>query len=201
MFVNLLTSVICAMYRTYKRLITLPDYTILTEEIEYHMDHNKKFLIEDAFWAEESRKWDFILDEHYSNVTGMDFRYTCIPQNIDKIVMRTKYLYNDKIYKYITYDINKTVPKDEKLTFSLPFSNAFLLDNDDKPVRDITEKVRRYAGPKNNFHGEDVMIKDLLYYDDETLENEYPKIKVTNIIGVSKIVNTIDGKVTDLQIS
>jgi hypothetical protein len=201
MLTNLLTSVICAIYRTYKRFVTIPDYTIIKEELEYIIDHRRKFLIDDLFWEHESRGWDTSLHEYHTDVSEHSFRNTCIPQNITKILLRTKYWYNNKNYKFITYNISEKVPKVDNISFSIPFSKAVLLDADDKPARDVTEKIRRYAGPKNDFHGSDVLIKDMLYFTNETLKNEYPKIKVTNIMGLSKTIDTLTGSISDLRLS
>ena len=40
----------------------------------------------------------------------------------------------------------------------------------------------------------------MLYYDIETLENEFPRIKLKNVLGMQKIVSTVDGYVTDLRV-
>lgn len=201
MFFNLLNSIICSIFVVYKKLLHAPDYHISKEELEYVIDHRRKYLIDDAFWELESRGWNRTMREYYANVTGNKFRNTCIPQNIKKIILRTSYWYNNKLYKFISYDINKKIPKVEKLTFSIPLHKAELLDNDDKPVCDITEKIRRYAGPQNDFHGEDVLIKDMLYFAVDVLKNEYPKLKITNIVGSSKVVDTLKGTTNDLLVS
>ena len=76
----------------------------------------------------------------------------------------------------------------------------YALDYNNKPVRDITSKVRKYAGPKSDFHGEDVPIRDMLRYDHVDLKERYPKIKLTNAIGMSKIVSSYDDDITSLRI-
>ena len=83
--------------------------------------------------------------------------------------------------------------------FTMPIVSAFLCDEDHTPVRDVTEKIRRYAGPHVDFHGERVRLSDLLYYDDDVLLNEYPYLKIQNLIGNSKFVKTIDGFTSELQ--
>jgi hypothetical protein len=76
----------------------------------------------------------------------------------------------------------------------------FCSDSDDKPVKDILNKIRRYSGPRKDFHNEKIKISDMLYYDIETLENDFPKIKLKNVFGISKTVSTVDGYVTDLRV-
>jgi hypothetical protein len=186
----------------YKKLVTPQDYLIISEELEYTIDYRKKYDIEDDFWREESVDWDGVMHEFYVLATGKNFRHTIIPQNVDNVILRIKYWYNGKIYKVITSDINfvPSEPKSNDVRFSIPLSRAWLLDQDDKPVRDITEKVRRYAGPRNDFHGQDVKLVDFLYYTQKTLKDEYPKLLLLNTLGMKKLVLTLKDSTTDLRI-
>ena len=186
----------------YKKLVTPRDYQIISEELEYTIDYRKKYDIEDDFWREESVDWDGVMHEFYVLATGKNFRHTIIPQNVDNVILRIKYWYNGKIYKVITSDINfvPSEPKSNDVRFSIPLSRAWLLDQDDKPVRDITEKVRRYAGPRNDFHGQDVKLVDFLYYTQKTLKDEYPKLLLLNTMGMKKLVLTLEDSTTDLRI-
>lgn len=186
----------------YKKLVTPQDYRIISEELEYTIDYRKKYDIEDDFWREESVDWDGVMHEFYVLATGKNFRHTIIPQNVDNVILRIKYWYNGKIYKVITSDINfvPSEPKSNDVRFSIPLSRAWLLDQDDKPVRDITEKVRRYAGPRNDFHGQDVKLVDFLYYTQKTLKDEYPKLLLLNTLGMKKLVLTLKDSTTDLRI-
>ena len=91
-------------------------------------------------------------------------------------------------------------PRKSGVVFNIPIVSATLIDSDDKPVKDLLNKIRRYAGPRNDFHNQKVKISDMLYYDIETLENEYPRIKLKNILGMKKIVSTADDYITDLRV-
>ena len=186
----------------YKKLVTPRDYQIISEELEYTIDYRKKYDIEDDFWREESMDWDGVMHEFYVLATGKNFRHTIIPQNVDNVILRIKYWYNGKIYKVITNDINyvPSEPKSNDVRFSIPLSRAWLLDQDDKPVRDITEKVRRYAGPMNDFHGQDVKLVDFLYYTRKTLKDEYPKLLLLNTLGMKKLLLTLEDSTAHLRI-
>lgn len=186
----------------YKKIVTPRDYRIISEELEYTIDYRKKYDIEDDFWKEESMDWDGVMHEFYVLATGKNFRHTIIPQNVDNVILRIKYWYNGKIYKVITNDINfvPSEPKSNDVRFSIPLSRAWLLDQDDKPVRDITEKVRRYAGPRNDFHGQDVKLVDFLYYTRKTLKDEYPKLLLLNTLGMKKLVLTLEDSTAHLRI-
>ena len=86
------------------------------------------------------------------------------------------------------------------MMFTIPLSSVWIVDHDDKPQVNITEKVKRYAGPRNDFHGESVPLKDFLYYTTETLKSRFPKIILTNSLGMKKTLLTLEDSTTDLRI-
>jgi hypothetical protein len=92
------------------------------------------------------------------------------------------------------------VDEDKNVHFSIPLSSAWLVDHDDKPIRDITEKVKRYSGPRCDFHKEKVPIDQFLYYDRSYLETHLPKIIIKNTLGMTKTISTLDTCITDLRI-
>ena len=199
----MLLKLLSTILYIYKFFTTPKDYSIISEELEYEIDHDLKFQIEDDFWLKESKDWeDGILDEYYVNATGKNFRCTMIPQNVKKIILRVKYYYNGKPYTVITNDINfkPGESEDDKMHFSIPLSSAWIVDHDDKPMRNITEKVKRYSGPRNDFHGQRVPLEDFLYYEKDVLKKQFPKIILRNTLGMKKVLYTLDDFTTDLQI-
>jgi hypothetical protein len=199
----MLFKLLSTLIYLYKKLTTPSDYTIISEELEYKIDHDMKYKIEDEFWEQEAKTWkDGILDEYHSYVTNKLFRNTIVPQNVKNIVLRVKYFYNGKIYKAITQDINFVPGKQEQdnMVFTIPLTNAWIIDHDDKPQVDITEKVKRYAGPRNDFHDQAVPLQDFLYYTQKTLETRFPKIMLVNSLGMKKIVLTTQDYTNDLHI-
>jgi hypothetical protein len=199
----MLFKLLSTLIYLYKKLTTPSDYTIISEELEYKIDHDMKYKIEDEFWEQEAKTWkDGILDEYHSYVTNKLFRNTIVPQNVKNLILRVKYFYNGKIYKAITQDINFIPGKQEQdnMIFSIPLTNAWIVDHDDKPQVDITEKVKRYAGPRNDFHDQVVPLQDFLYYTQKTLETRFPKIMLVNSLGMKKIVLTTQDYTNDLCI-
>jgi len=186
----------------YKKLTTPRDYSIISEELEYKIDYRMKYQVEDEFWEKESKHWDGVLDEFHSYVTGKQFRRTIVPQNVKNVTLRIKYWYDGRIYKAISNDINFIPGKNESegMNFSIPLSSAWIVDHDDKPQVNITEKVKRYAGPRNDFHGQEVPLKDFLYYDTKTLQKKYPKVLLSNSLGMKKILLTTEDVTSDLRI-
>jgi hypothetical protein len=199
---NLLTTIIVWVYDTYKKFVSIPDHSVYSSCIEYFTDNNKEYTQVDDIWSNEVEKWDGSFSEHYMDLTGIDYRKTTVPEHVKKTIVRVKYWYNDKLYKYLTYNMNHEWPPHNKsgIVFNIPLISAEILDQDDKPVKDILKKVKRYAGPRGDFHGERVKISDMLYYDMETLKSEYPKIKLKNALGKVKILSTHGDYITDLRV-
>ena len=50
----------------YKKLTTPKDYSIIMEELEYSIDYDMKYQVEDRFWKNESKDWDGILENFCS---------------------------------------------------------------------------------------------------------------------------------------
>ena len=198
MLIKLLSNVLYF----YTKLTTPRDYTIISEELEYTIDYRMKYQVEDPFWEEEEKDWDGTLDEFHLYATGKPFRHTLVPQNVKNLVLRVKYWYGGKIYKAISQDINFTPGEneDEGMSFSIPLSSVWIVDHDDKPQINITEKVKRYAGPRNDFHKEEVPLKNFLYYTTKTLHRRYPKIILGNSLGMKKTILTTEDSTIDLRI-
>jgi hypothetical protein len=199
----MLTKLLSTIFFFYKYITTPRDYSIISEELEYTIDHDMSYMVEDDFWLKESKDWeDGILDEYYVDVTGKQFRHTIVPQNVKNIILRVKYYFNGKRYTAISNDINFKPGQNEDtaMHFSIPLSSAWIVDHDDKPMRDITEKVKRYSGPRNDFHGQKVPLKDFLFYEKDVLKDRFPKIILSNTLGMKKTLSTLDGFTTNLQI-
>jgi len=202
MFIKLLSDVIIWVYDRIKYVVSKPDYRIIDQSMEYTIDNN--IIPEELsdFWEDEYDEWDGETETFYKNLNGIDYNQSVVPNNVTHIILRIKYWYNDKMYKYLVNDLDHKWPPENisGVIFNIPIVTAVLLDSDDKPVKDLLNKIKRYAGPRCNFHGQKVKISDMLYYDDETLELEYPSIKIKNAIGMVKKVSTVDGYITDLRI-
>lgn len=202
MFIKLLSDVIIWVYDRIKYVVSKPDYKIIDQSIEYTIDNN--IIPEELsdLWEDEYYEWDGETETFYKNLNGIDYNQSVVPNNVTHIILRIKYWYNDKMYKYLVNDLDHKWPPENVsgVIFNIPIVTAVLLDSDDKPVKDLLNKIKRYAGPRCNFHGQKVKISDMLYYDDETLELEYPSIKIKNAIGMVKKVSTVDGYITDLRI-
>lgn len=189
-----LINIICFI----KTLLKKPDYRIISRELEYWVDGGEDYVTSNAFWETQSNVWDDETDSYA--VTLQDGESVPEPPGVvSKMLIRVKYWYNNQVYKYLTYDREYEWPPkfDRGMHFTIPLTSAQLLDKDGHPVRDLLGKIKRYSGP---YGCEKVKIADMLYYDDETLKESFPKIQLKNILGVKKVVSTVDGYITDLRI-
>jgi len=204
MIINLLTNVIIWVYDCIKFITSKPDYLIIDQSLEYKIDNNIIPEELDGFWEDECiDEWDGNTEMFYKNLTNIDYKNINVPNNVTKVILRIKYWYNDKMYKFLTNDLNHEWPPKQTngIVFNMPIVSAQLLDSDDKPVKDVLNKIKRYAGPRGDFYGDKTTkIRDMLYYDDETLKLDYPNIKLKSALGMIKKINTENGCIIDLRI-
>ncbi len=201
--VNLLTNIIIWIYDKYKNFLKITDYSVSKVFLEYTVDPVRRYEIDedDTFWLREEEYWKDGEYDFYIDVTNCPFRGAEIPQNVTKTIFRVHYWYNDERYKYISYNPDFPWPpkNNNSVTFTLPIVSAALVDEDDKPVRDVSRKIRRYAGPLGDFLGSDVALRDLLMYDEDVLKREYPKLQITNALGMKKTVSTLHATTATLR--
>lgn len=199
---NILHKFLIDIIVFFKNILKKSDYKIVSRELEYWVEHGKDFVTNDTFWEGQSEEWEDGV-ESYAVSLREDEAIPPPPDVVSKVLVRVKYWYNNTIYKYITYNREHAWPPGVKkgMKFSIPLSSAKLLNVHGIPVKDLLNKIKRYAGPSGDFYdGEKIKISDMLYYDEETLKNSFPKIQIKNIFGVSKMVSTVDGYITDLRL-
>jgi hypothetical protein len=189
---NFLTTTILFFKNIFKK----HDYKIIDRSMEYWVDEGE-WVTSDNFWERQSELWDGYTETYYVRLKPGEF-VPPPPKNVSKILMRVKYWYNNRIFKYITYDHDYAWPpvKNKGIHFSMPLLSAQLLDYDGESVSDILSKVKRYSGPHCDFYGMKVKISDMFYYEN----GRYPKIRIKNLLGFSKTVSTTDGYISDLRV-
>ena len=191
MLLKLLTPIILWAYEKYRYFVGEKDYNIIYRSLEYTIDPDKDYTIQSDFWSREEFYWGSKNINHYVDITREDIQSTPLPENITKCSIHTKYYYNNKVYNYLTSDIEFSwPPRDSTDSLFMPITRAILMNDECKPVRDVTQKIKRYAGPKSNFYGEEVLIRDMFFYDEETMEKEYPYLIITDAMGTSKAFRT-----------
>jgi len=210
-----LINVIYGIKKVMHFIFAKRDYTIDDIYIEYFVDHSKDFspvtMINDyhLLWLNQSYEIEpntksYVIDEKDLEVANLSIGdpIPTPPEAVTKILIRISYWYENRMYKFLTYDKDYSWPpkKSSTMSFHIPLTSAQLLDCDDKPVKDVLDKIRRYAGPNSDFYGEKVMIKDMLFYSEDRLKNELPRIKLKNCFGMMKTVDTSTGLMSDLRL-
>lgn len=198
---SLLINVIYTLKNVMKILFSKPNFTIVGRYIEYVVDHTKEFKTDEPFWEREREQIEPGTKTYLANV-DIDDEIPEPPDAVEKLIIRVKFWYNNKIYKFLTSNRKYTWPpvKVKTMRFHIPLSSAQLLDANDKPVKDVLEKIRRYSGPYSDFYGEKMKISDMFYYEESFMATTYPKIKIKNCFGMLKTVDTATGYLTDLQL-
>tara|TARA_B110000971_G_scaffold196754_1_gene212110 strand:+ start:4308 stop:4925 length:618 start_codon:yes stop_codon:yes gene_type:complete len=198
---SLLINAIYTFKNVMKFLFSKHDFTIVDRYVEYSIDHTKEYETNEPLWECEHEQHEPDTT-HYLAQVGMTEKITPPPDAVSKLIIRVKFWYNNKIYKFLTCNAEYPWPpkKMKTMGFHIPLSSAQLLDSGDKPVKDVLEKIRRYSGPYSDFYGEKMKISDMFYYDESFMATVYPKIKIKNCFGMMKTVDTATGFLTDLQL-
>ena len=183
------------LHKTFKAyLLYRPDWKILKAEMEYvHVpvvdeedDLDPVWLPEKKYWDDDKDTGSYIdITTHARNGTVGDI---VIPVSIEQCVVSIWYLYNDKCYKFFTRDLNYKWPPEvpRGLNFTLPITRAELLDEDLEFIEDVTGKIKKYAGPFNNFFNQEIVPDDMLS------SFNYKFLKISNMLGREFVVANDD---------
>jgi hypothetical protein len=191
MFVKLLTPVILKAYEIYSRFFKHKNLEIIYRSLTYEIDPDEDYIISSDFWFDETQHWSHYNTTHFVDITKKDISQDPVPQNVKKCVVTTKYYYNNRIYKYVSHGVSQEWPPQENETgICMPIISAKLVNDNCETVRDVTEKVKRYAGPKSNFYGKSILIQDMFTYDEDTMKKEYPYLVISDVMGNVKAYKT-----------
>jgi len=192
MFLKLLTPVLLWVYEKYRSMIWHKDYEIIYRSLEYTIDPDADYIISGDFWFREEKFWSHHTTEHFADITNVDLTKHSVPSNVRRCLIHVKYYYRNKVYKYISTDIDYVWPPPvpKEMTFTLPIVRAVLMDDNVQQRLDVTKKIQRFAGPKNNFYGKTILIQDMFTFSKDTFEKEYPYIVITDILNNVKAYKT-----------
>lgn len=177
----------------FKRLFLYrPNYKVLKAELEYvHEPVVTEETDLDPLWVPEQKYWDE--DEptgSFVNITKYAQEGTVgeiiVPDSIDQCIISLWYLYNDKTWRFFTRDLKyKWPPESDRgvMRFTLPIKSAYLLDEDMEEINDVTGKIKKYAGPFNNFFNQEITPDDML-----GCSYQFKFLKIVNLIGREYIV-------------
>ena len=168
-----------------------PDYKIIKGYLDYvHVPVTQEDLEFDPLFKEEVKYWDDETDTwHSTDITPYAREGTvgdiAIPTSVEKCVVSLTYLYGNRTYRFFTRDMNYKWPPARENTgvrFIVPIKSASLLDEDLEYVHDVTGKIKKYAGPYNDFFNQDVTPNDMFTFDD------FKFLRIVNLLNKEYVV-------------
>lgn len=135
-------------------------------------------------------KWFFSYSDYYvAKRTVTWYGYQSIkskrfkpPRDTRDLTVDIEYYVNNKKYRYMTENPEYKWPPDgaKEMKFRLPIKSVYTLDEDDKPIEDVTDIYKEYCGPKGDtpFPAHKVFPFD-------------KKLKVTDILNNSNVVKLL----------
>lgn len=145
---------------------------------------------DENLWNEESKYWtDGQVSHHTVNVTKLyKSGKLTVPDHLIDLRLSIKYMYNGKIYKYITPDVygHKWPPSrnTSDLKFNIPVARVWLIDENGTPIRDVTSKYLRYAGPFGDFWGDASKLTPYDLFD----TSEFFKLKIRDVLNSERYI-------------
>lgn len=167
----------------------VPDYTVKGVYMQYSADAVFDLDVKNSLWIDEAKYWDSVDTWYDWDLTsvyrkgGIDALRQIMqnkPDEVNECIMFIRYTYGVKEYTFATRDPEfvwtpDKVWKDDTLKFRFPMSEAWAVDSNGRKVVNITERIRSVAGPRGDFHHQDVHLKHIMGYD-------YPAVQVKNLL-------------------
>ena len=191
---KILIDMICWL----KTLFSDPDYYISRFYIEYNIELSSNSVTSepDVVWDDQARDWtsdgafhwDITRDYRTHGSAYVQRILDTIPAQVTDLRYVVRYSYNDRVYKFVSRDDLFEWPPDiEKgMRFHFPIVEAWACDSKDHLIRDVTNSLKKVAGPRGDFHKQDgVRVKDVVKYD-------LPQLRVTTLMGHKMYVEDDD---------
>lgn len=96
--------------------------------------------------------------------------------SIEDFVFYIMYTYKSKSYVYMTRKPDHAFPPARSISFRVPVKDARVYSKEGEYIRNYTDRIKMHEGPNADFHGEDILLKDLGLNKGETL-------RLTNVLG------------------
>lgn len=183
-----------------KTLCSTPNYSISRIYVEYKAEpltDMEDIESLDDLWVDQSYDWTtdghFYWDVTSGGTENLRRILETVPTNVTDLRYTIRYSYNNIVYKQLSRSRELVWPPERNsssLKFRLPIMEAWACDDKDKPVVNVTRTLKKYSGPRGDFHNQnDVFVRDIVKYD-------LPQLRVKNMLGV-RIFNEND-KLSDI---
>jgi len=168
-----------------------PDYSVRRAYLYYQADSVLDGDLLGA-WCDEARHWsrDDASAWYYRDITSefrtegertIDTYFATQPSNVSNILVNVKYTFSNKSYNWVSHkgeDFAWPPRHREGMKFHLPITGAWASSDGVDKTMDIGGRLRRVAGPRGDFHGQDVKFKDIMKYD-------FPKVIIETMINTT----------------
>lgn len=133
----------------------------------------------DIEWIDQSYDWTVIDGRFYWDITkeykarGQKYLQRIIdtrPANVTDFLYTIDYYYNDRKYRFVSRASRHWWPPPEpsgkSMNFRMPIIEAWMCNENKKPQVNITNKLKKLAGWKGDFHNQEgVFVRDAIMYD------------------------------------
>jgi hypothetical protein len=142
--------------------------------MEYTLSNHDTRTGKNKFWNQEMKYWSKHSNEYWTDITYyykpeiFEKLVKKMPSNIENYILQIKYYSNNKLYKFITRNPTNYdwPPKQQQgMKFVMPIDKAYILDTLGNQLTVVTDKVKKCAGPKFNFHNQKIKVKDIFDYE------------------------------------
>ena len=144
------------------RKLTTSKYLIRRVLLEYEST-GEQCDTDSTFWKNEERFWDSEYEENSTNITCMYIHRIQVdppPSCVSNLVYRITYYHNNSIYKYITRNPKHQWPPKKVPGFN-PLIKEAWAEMFDGSHQNVTERIKKFAGPNSDFHGETIHLRDM----------------------------------------
>lgn len=167
----------------------VPDYTVKGVYMQYSADATFDLDGKSPLWIEEAKYWDSVDTWYDWDLTSV-YRKGGIgalrdimqnkPDEVNECIIFIRYTYGVREYIFATSDPEfewtpDKVWKNDTLKFRFPMSDVWAVDGNGRRVVNITDEVKKVAGPRGDFHHQDVCLKHITSHD-------YPKVEVVTML-------------------
>lgn len=162
----------------WKSLTQYKNNDIVAASLEYNLKDTNTKSSKHIFWKKEMKYWSQFSTNYWVDVTNYykpkiyENLINKMPTNIENFILNIKYFYNGKIYTFISRNNNKYTwppPRSNSIKFTLPIQSAFILDENGKVIKDVTNKIKKCIGPQNNFYNQKIKACDVTTIEFDTL--------------------------------
>ena len=184
----------------FKTLFDFRDFDVKYRSVLYTIDDTETVPLSD-FWKDETKKWDGGQKECWSMIDSDINVYLTKPINVTDIIFYTKYFFNNKTYIRMSHNKPESEwpPTRRTMQYTLPIRYARLVPSDTgtTKIKDITKKIKRYAGPNNDFHNTEIQTSKMFSFTEEYLKEVYPTIEIENVLGQKTTIPSFTGSFTN----